>query len=872
MSSSTLSQSRTETRASQPPSRASCINWVRNGYCAYGEKCKYLHQTLRREYSNPSVVAVPRPRPSTTETSSPGKSSPQLRILHPPPPNKEICRNWQRRFCSRGYNCYYVHGDLKYDLPTQIRHPPPPHAGTCRQWLQDACSLGYNCHYVHGDLIYELPELEVSTPRAHHSPALPPEPPITIVIHEHTKVKIGPGFEIHELTTSVETPWVVLSHVPSRASTTLIERLLKPFGSALDIQLPPIRPKDVMTVKVRFDSSRGATAATALDGSTFLNTRISARVPVNSRSGLATIQDCSLRIEFEAPQRVAYGGYPSHERAQEAIAVAAKGQSGDYFVYATVHVGLPSIGNVTVKFTNLPPTANEDFMRRFATPEDVMWERPNYVDLKAAIAGITRILRNLGNFLELDVLPPPYSNGRIRVWASFSSATAAKSAAAALHGRKPLFVGKTRIFARHVLSLTYRVSFDDYYRDARLIEGLRESAYRKGALMSITIRRLQETMLVRLSAQGVKPLGWLKAEYEKISRGEILHRDGVPVWDFFFGRSDGQTYLRSLEAQEGVHVVADKIRRNMKLFGTPSNRAKVRTILLLKMTDLKTRQVRTIRVPGRVLGALIVTQLSHLYQKFGNGSISVNLTESTLMLLGGDELYEAAVDAVREAQQSPLAERPYVRNLAACPICFNEVVSPIYLACGHRWCRTCLNQYLLAVVDNRHFPLKCLGDEAKCTQIITLSTARTVLQPDEFNSIVEASVSSYVHAHAKEFHYCPSPDCMQIYRTGSKGTVVQCPSCLLRICSHCHAEAHDDLACAEQDGDKLFKEWAASHDVKNCPGCAIPIERDEGCHHVTCIQCQTHICWVCLQTFPKGEGIYRHMREEHGGIGLNDNE
>jgi len=422
--------------------------------------------------------------------------------------------------------------------------------------------------------------------------------------------------------------------------------------------------------------------------------------------------------------------------------------------------------------------------------------------------------------------------------------------------------------------LTYHLSFDDYSRDVRLIDSLRESIFRNGNMMTVFTRQLPLSMLIRLSAEGVKPLGWLKAEFEKISRGEILRRDGVAVWDFFFVRPDGVDYLRGVEAKEpGVRIEADKVRRILKVFGTPSGRAAVRTILLQKMSDLKAQQVRVIRIPGRVVGAFIATQRSRLCEKFGNESILVDIWERTVTLRGGDELYEAGVEAVHQAQQSPLAQRPYAQNITECPVCFNEVVSPITLRCGHKWCRTCLSQYLLAALDNRHFPLTCLGDEAKCTEPISLSIARSVLQPSEFNSVVEASLSAYVHAHAKEFHYCPSPDCMQIYRTGPKGTVVQCPSCLLRICSHCHAEAHDGFACAEQDGgDKLFKEWAASHDVKNCPGCAIPIERDEGCHHVTCIQCQTHICWVCLQTFPKGEGIYKHMREEHGGIGLGEHE
>ncbi|KAJ7749315.1 hypothetical protein DFH07DRAFT_557652 [Mycena maculata] len=751
---------------------------------------------------------------------------------------------------------------------TRIKHPPPPFPEVCRRWLRDQCTLGYNCRWVHRDLDYDFPDSSTSRPRP--APPPPPEPHLSIMVHDHTRVRLGSGFEIHEVTTSVETPWLVLSNVPVRVKPNAISQLLAPFGSVVDLKIPPTPAKDVMTVKARFSTHAEALrASTALDGSAVFKTTISARIPVNSRSGMVDIQDSTVRIQWEAPSKVAYGGYPSPERAQEAIA-AARTPCEDYYVHASIHVGLPSIGAVTVKFANLPPTADEKCMERFARPEDIMWERPNYLVLSLAVDGVKRTLHSLGNLRELDVLPPPYLNGLVRAWATFSSSAAARSAAASIHGRKPIWTGKTRIFARYVQTLAYHISLEAYEKDAPLINALREAAFRNGCGMTVAVRRLPMSMLIRLSAEGNKALGWLKAEFEKMSQGEILRRDGVAIWDSFFGRPNGAEYLRTVSAEEpGVRIEVNSVQRLLRLFGTPRQRAAVGTILLQKMDELKARRVRVIRVHGRVVSAFIPAHLTRLCDKFGAENIHVDIWERTITLRGDDALYEAAVEAIHQIQQSSLARLTYRPNIIECPVCFNQVVSRITLRCGHTWCRACLTQYFLAAIDNRRFPLKCLGDEAKCTECIPLSAARGILQPAQFNSIVDAALSSYVHAHAKELHYCPSPDCLQIYRTGPKGTVVQCPACLLRICPHCHAEAHDGFDCADRDGgDRLFKEWAASHDVKNCPGCAIPIERDEGCHHVTCIHCQTHICWVCLQTFPKGEGIYKHMRTVHGGIGL----
>ncbi|KAJ6610994.1 hypothetical protein B0H10DRAFT_378733 [Mycena sp. CBHHK59/15] len=835
-----------------------------------------------------------------------GPTVSHTRIKRPPPPIRVICRLQDR--CPFGYNCRYIHEDLDYDTPntnikssgvaglrdlgpplppdqhrsttvhdhtkTRIKRPPPPSREICHKWLQDRCPFGYNCRYIHEDLDYDTPDTNINPPGVGPRdlrPSFPPEQHCSITVHDHTKVKLGSGFEIHEVTTSVETPWVVLGNIPVRVKTNAVYELLAPFGSVLDVKLPAVPPKDSMAVKACFSShSEALQASTALDGSLAFGNKISARIPVNSRSGTVSIQDSTVRIQWEAPRRVAYGGYPTMKRAQDAVA-ASKVLRGDYRVSASIHVGLPSIGTVTVKFAHLPPDAEDKYMEQFGLPDDIMWERPNYSTLAPAVEGIKRIIRGLGDMLEFDLLPPPYSHGLIRAWATFASPSEARSATGVLHGRKPTFTGKTRIFAHHVQTLSYYLSLDVYEKNAPLIDALREAAFCGGHSMAVVTRRLSVNILIRLSADGSKELGWLKAEFEKILRGDILRRDGVMAWDEFFARPGGGSYLRSvMDQNSGIRIEVDLVRRILKLFGTPPKRAAVRMLLLQKISDLSAQRIRVIRVSGRVIDNFIATQLKGLIAKAGSENIFVNSWERAVTVRGGDELYEAAVDAVHHAQQFHLATPTLRRhNVVECPVCFNQVVSPITLRCGHAWCRTCLAKYVMAAIDNRHFPLTCLGDEAKCPERIPLAAARAVLQPSEFNEVVDASISSYVHSHAKEFHYCPSPDCLQIYRTGPKGTVVQCPACLLRICPHCHAESHDGFACPEQDGgDRLFKQWAASHDVKNCPGCAIPIERDEGCNHVTCIQCQTHICWVCLQTFPKGEGIYGHMRAEHGGIGL----
>jgi hypothetical protein len=61
--------------------------------------------------------------------------------------------------------------------------------------------------------------------------------------------------------------------------------------------------------------------------------------------------------------------------------------------------------------------------------------------------------------------------------------------------------------------------------------------------------------------------------------------------------------------------------------------------------------------------------------------------------------------------------------------------------------------------------------------------------------------------------------------------------------------------------------WLAAHGgrVKKCPTCQALIEKVDGCNHMTCTLCNSHICWRCMGVFPVTT-IYAHMNSEHGTI------
>ncbi|KAG7446782.1 uncharacterized protein BT62DRAFT_86477 [Guyanagaster necrorhizus] len=834
-----------------------CRDWCRS-VCWRGSRCRFLH-----------VDHAHTPK-------------------HPRPKSNEICWGWQRDWCDLGYDCPFIHEDLKYDPPEEsvaeeevsnpepAKYPRPRSSEVCRRWLQGICHRGLYCSYIHNDIDYEdpLPQPPASTQK--ECPSSPPRYPQAnwlLTVHDHIKVRYAAGFEVQNILTGFETPWLFLEHLPATVTLENITQLLKPYGQP-EIKMPSsLVPLSV--VKARFTNHEEARDAyNALNGTQHFDTTIIARLPVHSSGsgGPGIFRDSVVRVQWDAPSIVGYGGFSTLEKAQQAIA-AAKKPFRDVFVTATLHEDLPAVGNFTVRFRNLPPDITKKGMKPFGDLDDLMWERLKYDSVPAAIAGIKKILSFHFNVLDFDVPPPPYVDGYVRAWLRFASPVEAQQAANHLHLRRPICMGgETPLYAHHVQSVTYSISVEKYATLRSDIFTLKESLrsrMSRAASLIVSFHGFENQWVkVKLSSESLRELSQMKGEFEKILKGEVVKLEDKIAWDPYFGYPIGIAFVQNLQRQTpGVEIIPDVVRRCLILRGSSEKREAVRRELISKIKELRAREVRVVSIPREIIGFFVSVELSRLKQELGDENVRVDLWDRLLTVRGGVHSLNAARRAVKQAED----RQRYGRRVSIdeCPICLDEVVAPFTLRCGDSVCRSCLKNYLVAAIDNRFFPLTCLGNGATCLERIPLSVARELLSASEFDSVMHSAFSAHVHAHPNEFYYCPTPDCPQIYRSATKGTVLQCPSCLIRICSTCHVEQHDGSECLNlDDTDAAFKEWKKNHDVKSCPGCKVPIERAEGCNHVTCTRCQTHMCWVCSKTFPRGDGIYEHMRTDHGGIGL----
>lgn len=187
-----------------------------------------------------------------------------------------------------------------------------------------------------------------------------------------------------------------------------------------------------------------------------------------------------------------------------------------------------------------------------------------------------------------------------------------------------------------------------------------------------------------------------------------------------------------------------------------------------------------------------------------------------------------------------------------CGICYDDEVTSTdsyVMACGHRFCIRCWKAFLGNKVEEG--PSQILNASCpnqKCDERVT---------GVELNELVPHKVPKWKQFILRQFvdqesHYrfCPGPDC-EVVVVSPLGDIgpVECNSCKTSFCFGCRQEPHIPAQCSDfEKWQKIFGSsefWVAKHS-KPCPQCGVPIEKNQGCNHIQCSQCQFDFCWICL--------------------------
>lgn len=190
-----------------------------------------------------------------------------------------------------------------------------------------------------------------------------------------------------------------------------------------------------------------------------------------------------------------------------------------------------------------------------------------------------------------------------------------------------------------------------------------------------------------------------------------------------------------------------------------------------------------------------------------------------------------------------------------CGICFDayprKEISAT--ACGHPFCLTCWQGYISTAITDGPGCLMLRCPDPSCSAAIGLDMINKLANDDDKKKYNRYFIRSFVEDNRKT-KWCPAPGCDYAvdYIVGSGSYDVTC-GCSYSFCWNCTEETHRPVDCGtvskwilKNSAESENMNWILANS-KPCPKCKRPIEKNQGCMHITCTPpCKFEFCWLCL--------------------------
>ena len=167
------------------------------------------------------------------------------------------------------------------------------------------------------------------------------------------------------------------------------------------------------------------------------------------------------------------------------------------------------------------------------------------------------------------------------------------------------------------------------------------------------------------------------------------------------------------------------------------------------------------------------------------------------------------------------------------------------LRCHHICCDDCYFEYLKEKVNSNQIDrIKCLKKD--CEIILNNNFIEEKLFKDI--NLLEKYVKLQKRRQLMldpNVQLCPYPDCESYAKKENNNNYVCCIEKKHKFCFNCLKDWHGKKKC-DDSIDKSFNNWRDSYKIKRCPRCKFFIEKNEGCNHITCRNCNYEFCWLCL--------------------------
>ncbi len=231
-----------------------------------------------------------------------------------------------------------------------------------------------------------------------------------------------------------------------------------------------------------------------------------------------------------------------------------------------------------------------------------------------------------------------------------------------------------------------------------------------------------------------------------------------------------------------------------------------------------------------------------------------------------DRVGSKELDQVKEQEKKTKSE-------PACVVCM-EKKELFALACGHEFCRTCIQYHIEAEINGKAAAIKvfCLAPRSSCGKELGFEEIRKFAARAVFERFDMLLLRKEL-ARDPHFIWCSNVRCGsgQVHDGGQgegphmEVPIMTCGGCRQKMCAYHQVAWHNGVTCdmfdadAANDGRRATQVYLARN-TKPCPSCKTDIEKRDGCDHMTC-SCGFEFCWLCLAPFVpiRDEGNHRHQ-------------
>eukprot|EP00253_Pinus_taeda_P031580 PITA_31580 len=177
--------------------------------------------------------------------------------------------------------------------------------------------------------------------------------------------------------------------------------------------------------------------------------------------------------------------------------------------------------------------------------------------------------------------------------------------------------------------------------------------------------------------------------------------------------------------------------------------------------------------------------------------------------------------------------------------------------CDHLFCQDCWRTFVHTSINHDgagFLNLRC----PRCRAIVSEDMVFSLgLSEEDLSKYRTYLVRSYVEQNSR-LKWCPAPDCAYCVEVDSAYSKVTHKdvvyNCSHKFCWNRLEESHRPIGCDTvkkwidqiNNGDSQNTYWIFCNS-KPCPKCGRPIEKNQGCMHMTCRSpCEFQFCWLCL--------------------------